>query len=219
MFIGHFGLGFGGKKLAPAVSLGSLFLACQLADLVWPDFVLLGIERVEIEPGATALTPLNFVSYPYSHSLVALCVWAAVVAAIYRMVRKGPVPGAIVLAGLVVSHWVLDVLTHRPDMPLLPGGGPRVGLGLWNSVPATLVAEGALFAFGVWVYARSTRARDRAGRLGLWGLVFLLVAIYVSNLLGPPPPSAVVVAWTAQALWLLVALGYWVDRHRQPVMR
>ena len=76
MFIGHFAVALGAKKVAPAVSLGTMFLAAQLADLLWPTFVLLGIERVEIAPGATAVTPLDFVSYPYSHSLLALALWS-----------------------------------------------------------------------------------------------------------------------------------------------
>src|SRR5262245_59455960 len=156
MFIGHFALAFAANRAAPAVSLGTLFLAVQLADLVWPSFVLLGMEKVEVSPGATAVTPLDFVSYPYSHSLLALALWAALFAGLHWAIRRqgGIVPW--LLAALVLSHWVLDAASHRPDMPVLIAGGPLIGLGLWNSVPATVVVETALFIAGVALYARST---------------------------------------------------------------
>jgi len=216
MFIGHFGLAFGAKKAAPAVSLGSLFLACQFADLLWPTLLLLGIERVEVEPGVTAMTPLNFVSYPYSHSLLALCAWGLAAGIVYAVVRRARGLAALTLVALVVSHWVLDVVTHRPDMPLTLNGPARLGLGLWFSIPATLAVEFVLFGAGLAVYVRATSARDRIGSIGLWTLVAFLLIIYLAAAFGPPPPSATAVAWSAQALWLLVVWGYWVDNHRMP---
>lgn len=215
MFLGHFALGFAAKRVAPAVSLGTLFLACQLADLIWPTLVLLGIEVVEITPGATAVTPLTFVSYPYSHSLVALLVWAAAVSGLYWIVRRGGIVTLAVTGGLVLSHWVLDVITHAPDMPVTLRGDTRIGLGLWESLPATLVVESLLFASGVWLYVRATTARDRRGSWGLWALVTFLTVIYAGNLFGPPPPSVGAIAGAGHAIWLLVLWGYWVDRHRQ----
>lgn len=216
MFLGHFGLGFGAKKAVPAVSLGTLFLAAQFADLLWPTLVLLGVERLELQPGATVVTPLNFVSYPYSHSLLALCVWGVLFAGIYAAVRRSRPPAAIALALLVVSHWVLDYVTHRPDMPLTPGSETRVGLGLWFSLPGTLAAEFGLFVIGLVLYLRSTTARDRAGSIGLWSLVAFLLVVYLASAFGPPPPTPSAVAWSAQAMWLLVVWAYWVDRHRLP---
>ena len=214
MFIGHFGLGFGAKRLAPAVSLGTLFLAVQWADLLWPTLVLLGIERVAIAPGATAVTPLDFQHYPYSHSLVALLVWGLLLGALYRLLRRPGLAVPATLAGLVVSHWVLDVLTHRPDMPIGLAAAHRVGLGLWDSLPGTLAVELPVFFLGVALYARATAPRDRTGSWAFWLLVGFLLAVYVGNLFGPPPPSPVAVAWAGQAIWLLVAWGYWIDRHR-----
>jgi hypothetical protein len=214
MFIGHFGLGFGAKRAAPGVSLGALFMACQFADLLWPTLVLLGIERVEIQPGATVMTPLDFVSYPYSHSLIALVGWGALVAVAYTVATRSRALAGVTLGLLVVSHWFLDVLAHRPDMPLTLTGSRRLGLGLWNSTAGTLAAEFLIFGAGLAIYTRTTTARDRKGSVGLWSLVAFLVVIYLASAFGPPPPSARAVAAAAEAVWLLVIWAYWIDRHR-----
>jgi hypothetical protein len=216
MFIGHFAVGFAAKKAAPAVSLGSLFLACQLADLVWPTLVLAGIERVEVRPGVTVVTPLDFVHYPWSHSLVALLVWGAALGLTYRLLRRSAWTAPLVLGALVLSHWVLDFVSHRPDMPLTLTGPERLGLGLWSSLPATMIVELLLFALGVALYQRATAPKDRTGSYAFAGLVAFLLIVYFASLFGPPPPNAAAVAWSAQAMWLLVAWGYWIDRHRLP---
>jgi hypothetical protein len=193
-----------------------LVAAAQLADLVWPVLVLAGIEEVRIDPGNTAVTPLDFVHYPYSHSLVTLIAWGVALGIGYRLLRGGGWRPALVIALAVVSHWFLDVLSHRPDMPLTTSEGTKLGLGLWNSVPATVVVELAVFGACVAAYARFTRARDRIGSLALWGLVAFLLLVYAANVMGPPPPSVAAVAWTCLALWLLVAWAAWIDRHREP---
>ena len=196
-----------------------LFLACQLADLIWPTLVLLGVEQVAIDPGNTAFTPLNFVSYPYSHSLVALLVWGVLLGGIYLVARRSTLSSAALVAALVLSHWALDFVSHRPDVPLTIGGETKVGLGLWNSVPATVVVEASMFAVGLSFYVRTTAARDRIGSIGLLGLVIFFVVINIANILGPPPPSSTAVAWAAELLWLVVGLAYWVDRHRYTLVR
>jgi hypothetical protein len=216
MFIGHFGLAFGARRAARQVSLGTLFAACQFADLLWPTLVLLGYERVEVQPGATAMTPLNFVSYPYSHSLLMLAVWGVGFGAVYSLVRRARLSAAVTIALLVVSHWGLDYVTHLPDLPLAPHGSRRLGLGLWNSVPATLVVELGIFGAGLLLYTRATTPRDRIGSMGLWGLVGFMLVAYIAAAFGPPPPTAAAVAWSAEAMWLLVAWGYWVDHNRMP---
>jgi hypothetical protein len=213
MFIGHFGLGFATKRIAPRVSLGTAFLAAQFVDLLWPTFLLIGIESVRIAPGVTAVTPLIFEHYPFSHSLVAVIGWGLALGAVYAMATKN-MRGAIIVACLVVSHWMLDLIVHVPDLPLAPGVDTLVGLGVWQSKAATLAVEVPIFAAGVWLYVRSTYAKDKVGRYGLIGLVAFLALIHVGNLFGSPPPSVTAIAWVGQAQWLLVAWAYWVDAHR-----
>lgn len=217
MFIGHYALAFGAKRIAPTVSLGMLFLACQFADLLWPTLLLLGYERVEIDPGNTAFTPLNFISYPYSHSLVMLLAWAAVLALAYTTIRGGTAQAAVVIAGLVLSHFVLDFITHRPDLPITTSGATKVGLGLWNAPIATLIIESVMFVIGVLVYGMTRKEQGRAVGTGLWVLVGVLVALYFANAFGPPPPNVMAIAVAGHALWLFVAWAYWVDRNRQPL--
>jgi hypothetical protein len=212
MFIGHFALGFAAKKAAPKTSLCMLFLAAQFVDLLWPTMLLLGIERVAIAPGITAVTPLDFESYPVTHSLVGVAFWASALAMVYALTRRY-LRGAFVVGLLVLSHWVLDLITHRPDLPIVPGG-LRVGLGLWNSVGWTLVAEFGLLALGVWIYVRSTVAKNKTGRWALWSLVAFLGVMYLANVFGPPPPGVRAIAWAGHAMWLLVLWGWWIDRNR-----
>jgi hypothetical protein len=214
MFIGHFAVAFAAKPPAPTVSLGTLFLACEWVDLVWPVFLLAGIERVEIRPGVTAFTPPDFVHYPWSHSLFMSAVWAAAFGLLYFVARKDR-KAALVVAAVVLSHWFLDLAVHRPDLPLLPGTEARWGLGLWNSVPATLLLEAVLFLVALAFYMKRTRAMDRIGSRGLWLIVLLLAAAYLGASFGPPPPSVEAIAWAGLIGGAVTALlGYWVDRHR-----
>jgi hypothetical protein len=214
MFLGHFAVAFAAKRAAPSLPLGTLFLAAQLADLLWPTLVLLGIESFVVRPGITAVTPLDFIHYPWSHSLAALALWGAVLGGACIAWRRRAWPG-LVLFALVLSHWLLDVASHRPDMPLTIGGDDLYGLGLWDSVAATLAIEALLFSAGVAVYLHTTRAIDRTGQWALAGLIAFLAIVYLASVFGPPPPDIAAVAWTAQSIWLLVAWGYWIDRHRR----
>jgi hypothetical protein len=214
MFLGHFGVGFAAKRFAPGVSLGTLMFAAQFVDLVWPILVLAGIETVRVDPGNTAVTPLDFVDYPFTHSLATGIGWGLLLGLAYLVIRRSA-RGALVVGLAVVSHWVLDFVSHRPDMPFYPGG-PKVGLGLWNSLPATVAVELGLFAIGVALYLATTRPLDRSGRWGLAGLVALLLGIYGGATFGPPPPGERAVAWLGLAGWLLPLAGVWVDRHRAP---
>jgi hypothetical protein len=213
MFLGHFGVALAAKRAAPRASLGTLVFAAQFADLLWPILLLFGVERVRIVPGLLPASPLDFVSYPVSHSLVAQLGWGALVGAAYFLICRS-VPRAAIVGLVVPTHWLLDFISHRPDMPIFPGGG-RFGLGMWNSVPVTVVVEYALFAAGVAIYLSATRARDRTGKPAFWALIALLAVLFPASLFGPPPPSPRVLAWSAMAIWLTVPWAAWADRHRQ----
>jgi hypothetical protein len=212
LFIGHFGLGLAGKSLTPRVSLGTLFLSVQLADALWPLFLLAGVEHVRIAPHNMRLSNLDFWDYPLSHSLLALCAWGALFGAVYFLARRF-LAGALILASGVVSHWALDAVAHRPDLPLWPGG-PVVGLGLWNSVPGTLAVEGVLYGGGIALYLAKTRAQDAIGTLTLWILLALLGVLWLAAIFGPPPPSVRALAATGLAGWLVIPWAFWIDRHR-----
>ncbi len=213
MFIGHFGVAFAAKAVSPKVSLGSLFLAAQFLDLLWPTLLLLGVERVRIFPGATAVTPLLFEHYPISHSLITVLGWAVLTSFLYLLLRRDR-NGAWVLGVLVLSHWVLDAIVHQPDLQLSPGSATVIGLNAWSSLPLTLAIEVTLFALGVWLYSRETSPKDAMGRWSFLALVLCLLGIYAGNLLGAPPPNTQAIAWVGQLQWLLVLWGYWLDKHR-----
>ena len=214
MFIGHFAVAFAAKPAVPSVSLGTLFFACQWVDLVWPLFLLAGLERVEIKPGITAFTPLDFVYYPWTHSLAMGVVWAAAFGALYFLMKKSK-RAALLVAAVLLSHWFLDLTAHRPDLPLAPGSETRWGLGLWNSIAATLLVEVSLFVAALVVYAKNTRPLDRIGSMGFWLLAVFLAAAYLGAAFGPPPPDVEAIAWAGLIGGAVTGfLGYWIDRHR-----
>jgi membrane-bound metal-dependent hydrolase YbcI (DUF457 family) len=214
MFLGHFGVALAAKRFAPRTSLGTLVLAAQFIDLLWPTLLLLGLERVRIEPGVTRVVPLDFVHYPISHSLLAVVGWALLFGAVYLLLRRDA-RGALVVALAVLSHWLLDAVAHRPDLPLYPGSAQLVGLGLWSSLGATLVVEFALFGLGLALYLRATQAADRPRRWPLWAFAAFLVGAYLASVFGDPPPDVTALAWVGQSQWLLVAWAWWIDRQRQ----
>ncbi len=214
MFIGHFAVGFAMKKVAPRASLGALIAAPIFLDLLWPIFLLTGIEQVRIDPGNTVFTPLDFTYYPFSHSLLATVGWATLFALLYqRMTRY--MPGAIWIWIGVVSHWVFDAVVHRPDLPLYPGSDLKVGFGLWNSPIATILLEGSLFIAGVWIYASLTHPTDKAGRYGFWAFVGLLIFLYIGAVSGSHPENTTALAVFALTAWLCVPWAWWFDRHRK----
>jgi hypothetical protein len=216
MFLGHYAAALLAKRAVSVASLGALVAAAQLPDLVWPVFLLLGWERVEIAPGDTAFTPLSFVHYPWSHSLLLVVVWA-LAAALAARLRSRPLTVGAVAGALVVSLWVLDVVTHRPDLPLYPGG-PIVGLGLWGSVPGTLLLELPMFLGAAWLSLRTVLRPQRVGRLAVGAFLATLLLLYVGNVAGPPPPSPKAVAVVALGQWLLVAWAAWLDRRHVDVV-
>jgi hypothetical protein len=216
LFVGHTAVALAAKKAAPEVSLGWLMAAATWLDLVWPVFLLLGLESVEIDPGNTALTPLAFVYYPWTHSLVMVLVWSVAAAAL-GIVGFGRRRVGLLLGALVLSHWVLDLIVHGADLPLWPGVSPKYGLGLWNSLVGTLVVEGGLLLVGLWLYLRTTRARNATGRYAFWSFIGLQVVIWIANFVSPPPPDEHSLALFALAGWLLPVWAWWADRNRDVV--
>jgi len=216
MFLGHFGIGFGAKKAAPGLSLGLLFLAAQFLDLIWPTLLLFKIEQVEIIPGISKVTPLKFTHYPISHSLLMVIFWSLLVGVIYWLMKKN-IKYALVLALCVISHWLLDLIVHIPDLPLYPGSSAEVGMGLWNYPWLTILAEGIFFTAGILIYINKTKAINAVGKYGLLTLILLLILIYTVNLAGPPPPDVSAIAWTGHLQWLFVLFAFWIDRNRKLV--
>lgn len=213
MFAGHVGVALAAKAKEPRAPLGALVAASFGVDLIWPILLLAGVESVAIEPGATEFTPLDFQSYPWSHSLAMVLLWGAVAWGLVRW-WGGGLKVATMIGVVLVSHWVLDFVTHRPDLPLWPGG-PLVGLGLWNSVPATIIVEGALFVGGLVWYVSRFPARNNLGRVGLVAMVGLVTLIWIAGPFSPPPPSPSAVAIVGLALWIFPLWAWRIELHRQ----
>lgn len=217
MYIGHYGVAFAFKGLWRSISLGLLFIAIQFVDILWAIFVLVGREVVNIVPGITAASPLDFVRFPYSHSLVASFVWAGAAYALFRFApseqqsERGKV--ALVMGVAVLSHFFLDVIVHRPDLPLLDGGSPKIGLGLWNNALAAYAVEGAILLAGLALYLRSTAGATGVGRYGTVAFTAGLLVLNAFSIFGPPLPTPQFLAAFALITYLAFAgVAYWLDR-------
>lgn len=208
MFIGHYAIALASKKTDKAPPLAVMFIAVQFLDLLWPIFVLSGIEVLQIEEGNTKLTPLNFISYPYSHSLLMSVVWGLLFGLIYYLIT-GKRKGAVLMFGLVFSHWILDFITHRPDLPLSPFSDVKVGLGLWNFPLASSILEIGLFVAGAVLYFRSVQPPRK---IAFFSLIIFFLVIHITNIFGPPPPTEYAVAWTANLMWLFVIWAWWIEK-------
>lgn len=208
MFIGHFGLGLASKRANKLPSLAVIFMAVQFLDLLWPVFCLLGFEKFQIEVGNTKLTPLNFTHYPYSHSLLTAILWGILFGLSYYLFTKNK-SASLLLGFLVLSHWLLDLLVHRPDLPLTPFGGLKVGLGLWNFPAIEIFLEVGLFVLGTFLYYKSVRPKRK---ISFWSLIIFFALIHLMNLLGPPPPSINAVAWAGNLSWLFVLWAWRIEK-------
>lgn len=213
MFIGHFAVALGVKSKRPDISLGTLFAASQFLDLLWPIFLLAGVESVAVKPGITAVAPFDFVNYPISHSLLTVIGWGILFSAGHFALKRN-LRNAVIVGLCVVSHWVLDLIVHIPDLPLYPGNSPKVGLGLWNSFVGSQLLETAMFVLGLMMYLRSTRPMGKAGIIGIWSLTVFLLVIHAANLFSPPPTDVTAIAYAGHAQWLLVLWAWWADKRR-----
>ena len=213
MFVGHSAVALLARRRSPSVPLGTFLVATFALDLIWPVLLLLGIEQVRIRPGATPFNPFVFTWYPWSHSLLLAIGWGVLATLLARWRSIAP-RDARLIGMVVVSHWVLDFVTHVPDLPLAPGSLLRLGLGLWRSIPGTLAVEGTLYVVAISLYLASTRPRDSIGTWGMWSFLLLSAFLWAMGPWSPPPPTETALAWFANVAWLLIAWGAWSDRHR-----
>ena len=214
MLVGHFAVGLAAKRIELGVSVGTMALASMFADLLWCVMMLAGIEHVQFKPGIGAGNYFSASNIVVSHSLAMDAVWAVLLSAAYYLRRRRP-RAALVILFVVLSHWILDWVSHRPDLPLAPGLNQHVGLGLWTSIPATVIVEGGLWAFAVILYTRASHPKGRAGAYAYWGGIAVLTLAWYNNIAGPPPrnpataPIASLVFFSLAVVW-----AYWIDKQR-----
>ena len=217
MLVGHFAIALAGKRAAPTVSIGTLTLASMLPDLLGLVFILTGLEHWRMVPGARGVDRAELYDIALSHSLVMDVVWGLLFAGVYRW-RRGDNTSAAIVFAAVVSHWVLDFISHKPDMLLAPGTSRVYGLGLWTSLPWTVAIEGGLWLAALIAYVGVARAKNRAGVYAFWGVVALLTASWISNFTAPAPPAAqspTSGAIVALAFFsLIIAWAFWMNRLR-----
>jgi hypothetical protein len=217
MFLGHYGVALALKRKEPTVSLGTLFIACQLVDILWGAFLVLGWEHVRILPDDNPLLTFQFYDYPITHSLVGALAWSLAAAALYYSWPTRDTSRhwqATVLVGAVVaSHWVLDLVVHVPDLPIAGNDSPKLGLGLWNHFGLSVAVELLLLAAGTLVYVRGRSRRHPVRPVRLGTVLLLLVGVYAASLFGPPPPSVTAIGLSDVGFLLLMGLlGAWADR-------
>jgi membrane-bound metal-dependent hydrolase YbcI (DUF457 family) len=216
MFIGHFGLSFAAKKVAPKVSLASLFIATQFVDILWPILVLSNVETVTITPGYTKMNAFEFLHFPYTHSLFMGVVWGIITALLYAFFKKDT-RGAIVIGLCVFSHWFFDLIVHTTDLPITIFGDTKVGFGLWNHLAAAVIIETIIFLIGLSIYISITKAKNKKGTWGLWSLVILLLLISLNNAFGPVPKQADTTLFISliMLMTVIIVLAGWVDKNRE----
>jgi hypothetical protein len=213
MLVGHVAVSMLAKRIEPKISLGTAALAAMLADFLVFLFLIAGIEHFDPVPNAT-LNRFIGRDIAYSHSLLMCAVWGALFAAAYFL-RRRYARGAWILFAAVLSHWFLDAISHRADMPLSPGIGHVVGLGLWNSMPATLIVEGGFWLVGVILYARATRPTSRIAVFAFWIGVVLITLTWHRNISAGVDPDPVRAGIGGLIFFsLLVAWAYWMNRLR-----
>jgi len=213
MYIGHFAVALGTKKFNPALKLGTLIFAAEFLDFLFSFLVLIWVEHLRILHDGSAFTRLDLYHYPISHSLLFSVFWSFLIGGIYFLRRKNKT-GAVILGCVVFSHWILDFITHTPDLPVIPGMTPYVGLGLWNSTAGTIFIESVLFIIGIIFYFQATRAKDTLGRILPWTLILFLAVTYATIILSSPSSDLTSFAIGGLIQWLYIPWGYWIDRHR-----
>ncbi len=216
MFVGHYAVALALKKFEKRVSLGILFLAVQFVDILFMPFVMLGIERMNIVPNFTQSTHFELEYMPYTHSLLASALWAALAYVVFRWVFVKDRSVALVVALAVFSHWILDLITHVPDLPLWSDNSMKLGLGLWNNAAASFTLEAIFLVGSLWLYLQATRASTKLGKYGIGVFVLLLILINIFNIFGPPPQGGKMemAIMGLSAYFIFAAVAFWLDRKR-----
>lgn len=215
MFIGHYAVAMGMKKADPKVSLGTYVLAAQLLDYIWPALVYFGVEHVRVVPGITAFNPLDLYDFPISHSLMTSLIYSMLAGGIYFAFRRRTL-GSVLVGFTVFSHWLLDFITHRPDLPVAPGINTYLGLGLWNSYAGSIVVEITLYVAGLWLYLSATKAKNKAGIFAFWPFAAILPLMWVATMFAQMPdasPDAIGIG--GLVMLLFVPWAYWINRNRE----
>lgn len=214
MFVGHYAAALIARRAEPRINLGTLVLAAMFADFAWCVFMIFGLEQVQFKSGMGAGKYFSATNMIWSHSLLMDVGWATLLALAYLLRRRYP-RGALTIYLVVLSHWLLDFVSWRPDLPLAPGMHRYVGLGLWNSVPATLLVEGGFWLFAVILYVRWTRSKGLMATFVFWVGIGLLTLMWLNNIAGPPPQNPKTAPFASLIVFsLTVAWAYWVNRLR-----
>jgi hypothetical protein len=215
MFVGHYGVSFAIKSIEKPIPLWLLFIAVQFVDVLWAIFILTGVEKVRITPGITATNALDLYYMPYTHSLVAALLWSGVGFIGYKVARRGANYAAFLVAAAVFSHWVLDLLVHRPDLPLYDDTY-KLGFGLWNYPALALALEASILFGGIFLYLRASKAVSPTGKFGMPMFGILLLILQGIVFFGAPPSSPSAAALTALLSYLVLAgVAYWLEKKRQ----
>ncbi len=214
MFVGHYSAAFAAATLSKAPKLGTLFVAAQLVDFGFFVFVPLGIEHMRITPGAAVMNPLDLYDMPWTHSLLGAFAWGAAFAVLLR-ITIGTWTAALISSAVVVSHWLLDLVVHVPDLTLA-GSPPKFGLGLWNHPTIAMPFEIGLLLGTAGLYAMRTRATQKPQALFI--LIAVLLAFQAIHWFGPPPTAVDVTLWGLALFVFVIAtlLASWVARNRVP---
>lgn len=216
MFVGHYAASLALKKVEPKASLGMLFLAVQFVDILFFPFVLMGIERLNIIENFTASTHFELEFMPYTHSLAMTFVWAALAYGLFRLIAPQNKRIALVMGLAVISHWVLDLLVHTPDLPLWSDDSTKLGFGLWNNALATFSLEAILLLGATWLYVGATSATTAAGKYAIWVFAAVMLLMNAINIFGPLTDDNIV-SFTMLPLalyFILAGVAFWLDRKR-----
>ena len=218
MFIGHYAPAFAAATSPKSPRLGALFVAAQLVDIAFFSFLILGIEKMRMLPGATAMNAMDLYGMPWTHSLAGAIGWGLAFAIAVKALRGSWTAGAIGGA-VVVSHWLIDLLVHRPDLTLA-GSPPKLGLGLWNHPWIEIPLELAFAFGGLWFFVSRTRATGATGKWSPWALAVGMAALQMVNWTTPQPneagPAPASTGWLGLFAYALLALlAWWVARTRR----